>query len=103
MGDMLGADLDEIRSLGSQLRAKGTDLARIAGPARAGVDAVVMPGAGIDDLLGRLVATLDATASKHSAAVLALADGASTSAATYEAVDEAFSRQLGSLTDGLGQ
>lgn len=100
---MLGADLDEIRSLGSQLRAIGHEVAQIAGPARAGVDAVVMPDAGIYDLLGRLVATLDSTVSKHSAAVLALADGAATSAATYEAVDEAFSSQLGSLTVGLGQ
>ena len=102
MGDMLGADLDEIRSLGLQLRAKSNEVAQIVGPARSSVDAVMMPGAGIDDLLGRLMATLDGVVGKHSAAVLALAVGATTSAATYEAVEDAFSRQLGALSEGLG-
>lgn len=100
---MLGADLDEIRSLGAQLRAKASEVSDIAAPVKTSADAVVMPDAGIDDLLGRIMTTLQTTVAKHSSAVLALAGGATSSAATYEAVEEAFSSQLGSLTEGLGQ
>jgi hypothetical protein len=35
--------------------------------------------------------------------VQTLADGAISSAATYEAVEDAFSRQLSALTEGLGR
>nr|WP_294639109.1 hypothetical protein [uncultured Rhodococcus sp.] len=102
MGEMLGADLDEIRSLGAQLRIKAGEVAQIAAPVKAGADAVVMPDAGIDGLLGRFVTTLESTVAKHCSAVLALSDGATFCAATYDAVEEVFSRQLGSLTEGLG-
>lgn len=100
---MLGADLDEIRSLGAQLRVKADEVAQIAAPAKASADAVVMPDAGIDGLLVRFVTNLESTVAKHSFAALALADGATFCAASYDAVEEEFSRQLGSLTEGLGQ
>ncbi|ORI21110.1 hypothetical protein BJI47_16810 [Rhodococcus sp. 1168] len=103
LGELLGADLDEIRSLGAQLIVKANAVADIAGPAKVSVGAVVMPDAGIDDLLVRIVTTLETNVAKHRSAVQALADGATSSAATYEAVEEAFSSQLGSLTEGLGQ
>nr|WP_314144356.1 hypothetical protein [uncultured Rhodococcus sp.] len=103
MGEILKADLDEIRSLGAQLKVKADELAQVAAPAKASADAVVMPDAGIDDLLGRLTATFETTVAKHSSAVLALSEGATTSAATYDAVEDAFGRQLGSLTRGFGQ
>ncbi|MDJ0362730.1 hypothetical protein [Rhodococcus sp. H29-C3] len=103
MGELLGADLDEIRSLGAQLSVKANTVADIAGPAKVSVGAVMMPDAGIDDLLGRIVTTLETAMAKHRSAVQVLADGATSSAATYEAVEEAFSRQLGSLIEGLGR
>lgn len=103
MGELLGADLDELRSLGSELRATANELADVAVPARASVAAVVMPDAGIDDVMGRISTTLETTVAKHSTAVQTLADGATSSAATYEAVEDAFSRQLSSLTEGLGR
>lgn len=103
LGDMLKADLDEIRSLGALLRAQADEVAGVVAPAKTSVTAVVMPNAGIDDLLGRIVTTIETTVAEHSSAVQGLADGALSSAATYEAVEEAFSRQLGSLNSGLGR
>ena len=103
MGEMLKADLDEIRSLGAQLKVKADEVAQVAAPTKISADAVVMPDAGLEGLLGRLTATFETTVAKHSSAVLVLAEGATTSAATYEAVEDAFSRQLGSLTHGFGQ
>lgn len=55
MGEILKADLDEIRSLGAQLKVKADELAQVAAPAKTSADAVVMPDAGFDDLLGRPV------------------------------------------------
>ncbi|KZF06792.1 MAG: hypothetical protein WBD41_12520 [Rhodococcus sp. (in: high G+C Gram-positive bacteria)] len=103
MGELLGADLDELRSLGAQLRATANELADVVVPARTSVAAVVMPDAGIDDVMGRISTTFETTAAKHSTAVQTLADGAISSAATYEAVEDAFSRQLSALTEGLGR
>lgn len=98
---MLKADLDEIRALGTQLATKASEIAAIADPARSSVHTVVMPDAGLDDLLGRITAKLDATLTKHSTAVQAMADGATTSAASYEAVEDVFRGQLTTLTEGL--
>ncbi|WP_338890483.1 hypothetical protein [Rhodococcus sovatensis] len=103
MGELLGADLDELRTLGAQLRATANELADVVVPARTSIAAVVMPDAGIDDVMGRISTTLETTAAKHSTAVQMLADGATSSAATYEAVEDAFSRQLSALTEGLGR
>jgi hypothetical protein len=103
VGEMLKADLDAIRSLGAQLKVTADEVAQVAAPVSGSADAVVMPDAGIDDLLGRLTAAFETTVAEHSSEALALAGGATTSAATYEAVEDAFSRQLGSLTHGFGQ
>ncbi len=103
MGDMLKADLDEIRSLGTQLGVKASAITQIAAPAKTSIEAVVMPDAGIEDLLGRITAKLETTLSKHSTAVQAMADGAATAAATYEDVEDVFRAQLTSLTEGLSQ
>ena len=103
MGELLGADLDELRSLGAQLRSTANELADVVVPARTSVAAVVMPDAGIDDVMGRISTTIETAVAKHGTAVQALADGATSSAATYEAVEDAFSRQLSALTEGLGR
>lgn len=101
VGEILKADLDEIRALGAQLSVKAKDIADVVQPARTGVSAVVMPDAGIDNLLGRIVTTMESTVAKHSSAVQSLSNGAVSSAVSYEAVEDAFARQLGVLTDGL--
>lgn len=103
MGELLGADLDELRSLGAQLRSTANELADVAVPARTSVAAVAMPDAGIDDMMGRISTTFETAVAKHRTAVQTLADGATSSAATYEAVEDAFSRQLSALTEGLGR
>ena len=100
-GEILKADLDEIRVLGAQLSVKAKGIADVVQPARTGVSAVVMPDAGIDNLLGRIVTTMESTVAKHSSAVQSLSNGAVSSAVSYEAVEDAFARQLGVLTDGL--
>lgn len=103
MGEMLKADLDEIRSLGEQLRVKANEIEQIAVPVGASTGSVVMPEAGIDELLGALMTTLGDTVAKHCSVVTALAEGAAASVATYEAVEEVFSRQFDLSTERLGQ
>lgn len=103
MAEMLQVDLDELRALGTQLSVKAGEITRIAAPVRSSVEAVVMPEAGLDDLLSRIIAKLEATLTKHSTSVQAMSDGATTAAASYETVEDVFRGQLTTLTERIGK
>ncbi|APE37415.1 hypothetical protein BOX37_29705 [Nocardia mangyaensis] len=97
MGDLVKADLDALRALSGTLNVEADSIGTIMGPVSSGLEAVVMPGAGIDELLGRINEKLGANITEHETNVRQMSQGAATAANSYEEVDTVFKGQL----DGL--
>lgn len=98
MGDLIQADLDALRLMAGKLTTEADGIDTIVTPVSAGLEAIVMPGAGLDDLISNVNTKLAANFAEHSANVRNLSTGAATAANTYEAVDGAFKTQLDGLT-----
>lgn len=97
LGDLVKADLDALRALSGTLNGEADGIGTLMGPVSGGLEAVVMPDAGIDEILSRINEKLGANIAEHETNVRQMSQGAATAANSYEEVDTVFKGQL----DGL--
>ncbi|MFC6014438.1 hypothetical protein [Nocardia lasii] len=101
MGDLIQADLDALRLLAGKPTTEAAGIDTITPPIWAGLEAIVMPGADLEGLIGNIKTKLGTNLAEHATNVRNLSTGAATAANTYEDADATFKAQLDSLTGGI--